>query len=237
MKQLELTPRLLAAAQLVPPGAAVADIGTDHAYLPVWLLKQGRVRYAIAADLRKGPLDRARLTAKEYDCRENIDFRLCDGLADIRPDEVDCIVIAGMGGETIAAILQAAPWIRDAHYTLILQPMSAQSDLRRWLWQQGFCIETEQLVSEGNKLYNLIMARFGTATPMTLGEEWVGRQTPELDQPLRGELFRRLLDKTARAMEGISRGKSEDGRTRLNELKQLQAELTQMKQEWEQWHR
>ncbi|MBO5727413.1 MAG: tRNA (adenine(22)-N(1))-methyltransferase TrmK, partial [Oscillospiraceae bacterium] len=60
MKQLELTPRLLAAAQLVPPGAAVADIGTDHAYLPVWLLKQGRVRYAIAADLRSGPLERAR---------------------------------------------------------------------------------------------------------------------------------------------------------------------------------
>ena len=237
MKQLELTPRLFAAAQLVPHGAAVADIGTDHAYLPVWLLKQGRARCTIAADLRTGPLDRARLTAKEYDCRENIDFRLCDGLADIRPDEVDCIVIAGMGGETIAAILQAAPWIQDAHYTLILQPMSAQNDLRRWLWQQGFSIESEQVVSEGDKIYTLIKARFGAATPMTLGEEWVGRQTPELDQPLRGELFRRLLDKTARAIDGISRGKGEDSRARLDELKQLQAELTQMKQEWEQWHR
>ncbi len=237
MKQLELTPRLLAAAQLVPPGAAVADIGTDHAYLPVWLLKQGRVCNAIAADLRQGPLDRARLTAREFDCRENIDFRLCDGLADIRPDEVDCIVIAGMGGETISAILQAAPWIRDARYTLILQPMSAQNDLRRWLWQQGFSLEREQLVCEGDKLYNIMTARFGASASMTLGEEWAGRQTPELDQPLRGELFRRLLDKTARAIQGISRGKGEDNCERLNELKRLQAELTQMKQEWEQWHR
>lgn len=237
MKQLELTPRLLAAAQLVPPDAAVADIGTDHAYLPVWLLKQGKVRYAIAADLRQGPLDRARLTAKEFDCRENIDFRLCDGLSGIRPDEADCIVIAGMGGETIATILQAAPWLRDTRYTLVLQPMSAQNDLRRWLWQEGFSIENEQLVCEGEKLYNIIAARFGSASPMTLGEEWVGRQTPRLDQPLRGELFRRLLDKTARAMDGISRGKGEDSRARLEELEQLQAELTQMKQEWEQWHK
>ncbi len=237
MKQLELTPRLFAAAQLVPHGAAVADIGTDHAYLPVWLLKQGKVRFAIAADLRKGPLDRARLTAREYDCRENIDFRLCDGLAAIRPEEVDCIVIAGMGGETIAAILQAAPWTKNPRYTFVLQPMSTQSDLRRWLWQQGYSIREEQLISEGDKLYNVMLIRFGGAVPMTAAEEWAGRQSPGMDQPLRAAYLSRLLEKTQRAMDGISRGKDTGHRTRLEELEQLHAQLTQMKQEWEQWHR
>lgn len=237
MKQLELTPRLYAAAQLVPHGAAVADIGTDHAYLPVWLLKQGRVRFAIAADLREGPLDRARLTAKESDCRENIDFRLCDGLTAIRSDEVDCIVIAGMGGETIATILQSAPWTKDPRYTLVLQPMSAQSDLRRWLWQQGYGIREELLIAEGDKLYNVILVRFGDAVPMTAAEEWAGRQSPGMDQPLRTAYLSRLLEKTQRAMDGISRGKDTGDRTRFDELEQLHAQLTQMKQEWEQWHR
>ena len=235
MKQLELTPRLLAAAQLVPPGAAVADIGTDHAYLPVWLLKQGRVRYAIAADLRSGPLERARQTAREHDCTQNIDFRLCDGLSAIRADEVDTIVIAGMGGETIAAILQAAAWTRDGRYTLILQPMSAQNDLRHWLWKNGYGVREERIVCEGDKLYNIMLAGFGGAVPMTLGEEWAGRQTPDLDQPLRGEFLARLLYKTTRAIDGISRGKDGGDRERLAELTRLQEELSQMKKEWAQW--
>lgn len=237
MKQLELSPRLFAAAQLVPPGAAVADIGTDHAYLPVWLLKQGLVRHAIAADLRKGPLDRAHLTAQEYDCRENIDFRLCDGLTGIGPDEVDCIVIAGMGGETIAAILQEAPWTREPRYTLVLQPMSAQNDLRRWLWQQGYGIREERLISEGDKLYNILLVRFGGAVPMTIAEEWAGKQTSDTDQPLRGAYLSRLLKKIQRAIDGISRGNDLGDRTRLEELEQLYQQLTQMKQEWEQWRK
>ena len=157
MKELELTPRLQAVAELVPQNAALADIGTDHAYLPAWLLGRGQVRRAIAADINQGPLDRARLTAQQYHCTEQMDFRLCDGLAGISPDEVDTIVIAGMGGETIAAILQAAPWVQDARYALILQPMSAQPDLRSWLWYNGFSIKNEQIVREGDKLYNILV--------------------------------------------------------------------------------
>ena len=156
MKEFELTPRLQAVAGLVPPGAALADVGTDHAYLPAWLLGRGLVRRAIAADINKGPLDRARLTAQQYGCTDQMEFRLCDGLAGIAPDEVDTIVIAGMGGETIAAILQAAAWVRDGRYTLILQPMSAQPDLRSWLWRNGFSIKKEEIICEGDKLYNIL---------------------------------------------------------------------------------
>lgn len=234
LKQLELTPRLRAVADLVPAGAALADIGTDHAYLPVWLLLEGKISRAIAADLREGPLERARLTAKEYNRRENIAFRLCDGLSGIGPQEADTIVIAGMGGETIAAILEAAPWTKDPAYTLILQPMSAQNDLRRWLWQHGYGIREERLAREGDRLYNILLASYGEAKPMSLGEEWAGRQWPDMEQELRGEYLQRLLDKTARAMDGISQGKDH---TRLDTLRRVHEALDAMKEEWDTWHK
>lgn len=237
MKELELTPRLRAVAGLVPPNAALADVGTDHAYLPAWLLGRGLVRRAIAADINKGPLDRARLTAQQYNCADRMEFRLCDGLAGIAPDEVDTIVIAGMGGETIAAILQAACWVQDARYTLILQPMSAQPDLRGWLWYNGFSIEKEEIIREGDKLYNILVARYGGAVRLTAGEEWAGRQSRDTDQPLRGEYLAQLLTKLDRAMAGISRGKSGPEDPRLVELQRVHDELEQMKREWDEWQR
>ena len=234
---MELTPRLRAVADLVPEGASLADIGTDHAYLPACLLLEGKISRAIAADLREGPLNRARQTAREYNCSEDLFFRLCDGLSGIRPEEVDTIVIAGMGGETITAILADALWTRNGAYTLILQPMSAQNDLRRWLWQHGYDIQKEEIIREGEKLYNVLFVRFGNAQPMELGEEWAGRQSPEMEQELRGEYLSRLLDKTDRAITGISRAKGERDRARLDELHRVSQALTQMKEEWDAWHR
>ena len=230
-----MTPRLQAVADLVPPNAALADIGTDHAYLPAWLLGRGLVRRAIAADINKGPLDRARLTAQQYNCTEQMDFRLCNGLAGIAPDEVDTIVIAGMGGETIAAILQAAPWVQDGRYALILQPMSVQSDLRGWLWHNGFSIQKEEIIREGDKLYNILVASYGDAVQLTAGEEWAGRQLRDMVQPLRAEYLARLLEKVDRAIAGISRGRSGLQDPRLEHLRQVQRELTAMKKEWDAW--
>ena len=234
---LELTPRLRTVAELVPLGAALADIGTDHAYLPVWLLLQGRVRKAIAADLRQGPLDRARMTARQYECSGDISFRLCDGLAQIGADEVDTIVVAGMGGETIAAILDAASWTRNERYTFILQPMSAQPELRAWLWRNGFDIQKEEVICEGEKLYNIFVVKFSDPISMSLGEEWAGRQTPELVQPLRREYLARLLEKTERAICGISRGKGEESAQRLDETVRVRDALAKMKEEWDAWQR
>lgn len=237
MKHLELTPRLQAVAKLVAPGAALADIGTDHAYLPVWLLLHGRIRKAIAADLRQGPLDRARLTAQQYECSGDISFRLCDGLAGIGPEEADTIVIAGMGGETIAAIIDAAAWTRNERYTFILQPMSAQPELRAWLWRNGFDIQKEEIICEAEKLYNVFVVKFSTPIPMSVGEEWAGRQTPELVQPYRGEYLARLLEKTERAICGISRGKGEGSAQRLDETVRVREALVKMKEEWDAWQR
>ena len=95
---MELSPRLQAIARQVPQGARLADVGTDHGYLPVWLLLNGRIGYAIAADLRKGPLDRAKGTARRFGQTDGISFRLCNGLTGIHEGEVDTVAIAGLGG-------------------------------------------------------------------------------------------------------------------------------------------
>ena len=109
-------------AAQVPQGARLADVGTDHAYLPVWLLLAGRIVGAVATDVNQGPLQRGQETAQRYGVAHRMDFRRCDGLAALSPGEVDTVVIAGMGGDLMVHILSAAPWTRDVK--LILQPMS-----------------------------------------------------------------------------------------------------------------
>ena len=119
--RLQLQPRLQCIASLVPKGARLADIGTDHGYLPVYLLQEGTIGHAIVSDINALPLAHARATAAEYGVTEKLDFRLCPGLAKLRPEECDTVAIAGMGGETILGILEAAPWTRDGAHTLILR--------------------------------------------------------------------------------------------------------------------
>lgn len=195
---MELTARLQTVADQVPQGAAFADIGTDHAYLPVWLLLHGRISHAIAADLREGPLNSARETVKQYGVLGQVSFRLCNGLADIAPEEVDTIAIAGMGGETIASILEAAPWTREGKL-LLLQPMTSFPDLRLWLQKNGYYIERETIAREGQRLYSCLAVRSGQMDALSPAELWVGRQSSD---PLRGEFLAMMRRKIERALHG-----------------------------------
>ena len=104
-KRAELSPRLQGVAEMIPEGARLADVGTDHAYLPACLLMEGKIPSAIAADLREGPLSRARETAAEYGCGDRMAFRLCDGLSGIRPEKTDAVVIAGMLGANVLSLI------------------------------------------------------------------------------------------------------------------------------------
>ena len=226
-----------AVADLVPEGARLADIGTDHAYLPVSLLLEGRIPSAIAADLREGPLDRARITAMEYGCTDKMTFRLCDGLKGIAPQEVDTVAIAGMGGETISAILSAAEWVKQNNLPAILQPMSSQPELRRWLWQNGYAIQEEKIVREGETLYIVILAVSGAPDPMSPAQEWAGRQYEGMNAPLRGAYLDSLLEKVNRALHGIAQSREGTASQRYQELAQVRAGLTEMKEEWKQWQR
>ena len=237
MRPIQLTPRLRSVAEQVPTGAKFADIGTDHAYLPVWLLQRGIITKALACDLRRGPLDRARATAGKYGLTERMDFRLCDGLSGIRPGEADTIAIAGMGGETIAAILAAAPWVWEQNCLLLLQPMSAQPHLRRWLREHGYTIAREVLSREGTALYTAFQVEAGPMPELTAGEQWAGRQRRGEADPLREEYLNRLIDQTGRAVEGLRRStRSADG-PRLLEMERAHAGLLELREEWLSWQR
>ncbi len=231
---IELSPRLGMVAGLVPPGARLADIGTDHAYLPAALVGEGKIPSAIAADLRQGPLARARETVRRAGLTGKIFFRLCDGLSGIRPDEVDAVAIAGMGGETIAAILAAAPWVRERDVPLVLQPMSSMPDLRLWLAGHGYRIQEEWLCREGETLYTAFSVRAGEMGPMTPAELWAGRNP---NTPLRGEWLDHWLARTRRALEGMALARGEGAPARRRELEEVYDGLLAMKKEWEQWQR
>ena len=233
-RRIELSPRLRLAADLVPKGGRLADVGTDHAYLPACLLMEGKIPSAIAADLREGPLSRARETAAEYGCGDRIAFRLCDGLSGIRPEETDAVVIAGMGGETIAQILEAAPWVRTRKVPLVLQPMSSLPELRQRLEEGGFRILEERLAREGDTLYVVMRAEAGEAPLMTPAQLWAGRQSRD---PLRGDYLQGLLEKLDRVLDGLSRARDGRAEDRRRELAALRQELLEMREEWEAWQR
>lgn len=228
---MELTPRLRAVADMVSPGALFADIGTDHAYLPAWLLQHGVIDHAVAADINCGPLERARETAKKYSLEANIDFRLCDGLAGVCAEEVNVIAIAGMGGDTIAHILSRAPWTQTADVTLLLQPMTSQPELRRWLYENGFRIEEERIVREGVKIYIILRVRAGQMKEPSLGELWAGKQSRE---ELRGDYIDHVIGKVRRRLNGHQAAAHPDMNT-VRMYEQLLSELNAMKKEWSTW--
>lgn len=193
--------RLSAVAGAVRAGSRVADIGTDHAYLPVYLVQNGICPTAIAADIRRGPLAAAERTVAAAGFTDRIAVRLGDGLAPIRPDEVDDIVIAGMGGETITAILTAAPWVKAPQYRLILQPMTKAEVLHAYLMQNGFAIEREWLVAEDRRRYIVLVAAFTDAPPISDAvAHWRGAFEGE-DSVLYGEKTAAHLRKRAAGCE------------------------------------
>ncbi|HIW72973.1 MAG TPA: class I SAM-dependent methyltransferase [Firmicutes bacterium] len=160
MNVQRLDPRLALCASLIRPGSRVADIGTDHGYLPAYLVGSGVCPQAVATDLRPGPLSRAAETVAQAGLAGRIALRLGDGLSPIRPEEIDDVVIAGMGGETIAAILAAAPWRHNPRYRLILQPMSRPEALRAFLFEDGFAAQAERVAQEGKRLYTVLLAAY-----------------------------------------------------------------------------
>lgn len=152
--------RLSVCASLVRKGAKLADVGTDHAYLPVWLAKNGLISSAVASDVREKPLRSGAENIERFGCGDIVTTRLCSGLDAVLPDEADDIVIAGMGGELIARIIDGAPWLRDGSKRLILQPMTKEFHLRRYLCCNGYKIISETPCAHGGKHYTVILAAF-----------------------------------------------------------------------------
>ena len=157
---MELTPRLQLAADFCLPCKAVIDVGCDHAYLCLYLVEQGTER-AAASDIRPGPLEAAKAHIAACGRSDRVRAVLCPGLEGFGPEDADTISICGMGGEMIASILEAAPWTAKGDHKLVLQPMTNGHRLRKWLADNGYTVEREQLAREGHRLYVVLQASGG----------------------------------------------------------------------------
>lgn len=226
-KEPALTPRLRLLADWVPAGARLADVGTDHGYLPVWLVLRGRAASAIASDLRPGPLSRAQKTAEDYGAK--LDLRLCDGLSAVAQEECDTVVIAGMGGENIAAILAAAPWTADGGHTLLLQPQSRPEVLRGFLAGHGYIIQREALVRDRGHLYPVMEAGAGTMT-LSLGQLYCGAKL--LHDPLAERYIIEKIIQLQGVVAGRSRSAHGKDRDDADHLRDIITDLLAMREEW-----
>lgn len=221
-KQLALQPRLHLLARLVPEGCRLTDVGTDHGYLPVALLQQGRIAAAIASDIGAEPLEHARRTAMQYGV-DGMDFRLCAGLSGVAPEETDVIVIAGMGGETIISILQDAPWTADGRHRLLLQPMTKAAALRRWLADNGYTFTDEHLVEDKGRIYPILCVEGGVFRALTEAEALCGVLLA--DDPLYAAYLTEHITKLRRSAEGLRRSSDPGGGRLAVQAESLAAEL------------
>lgn len=149
----------MCAASFAKKGEVIADVGTDHAYLPIYLYTSGVIKGAVVSDINEGPIERARRNIAEYSCEGAITPILCDGLSKIGEYSPDSVFILGMGGELIANIISNAEWLKENGTRLVLQPMTHSEILRDYLDKNGFEIIDETMV-EDSKIYQIIVAKY-----------------------------------------------------------------------------
>lgn len=216
---MELSPRLLKIASLVPKGASLADVGTDHGYIPLYLFKNNIISRAVAMDVNPMPLKRAEdnITAAGFD--KMCEFRLSDGLEKLNNNEADVIVIAGMGGLLIRDILTRGEHAIAADTRLLLQPMIAAPEVRVFLFQNGYTIENEYLVREENKFYNIISAVRGKSE-YTDYEIYVGRNTKANSPDVYPDYINYKKRVCQKIIDGIKKSKNPDPSELLKYQKQ-----------------
>ena len=196
--------RLETIQSLIRPGIGTIDVGTDHGLLPIALAKQGYAGNLIASDIHSQPLQAARRNAAEEGVEQRISFRLSDGLDACQPDEVDTVILSGMGGDLVCSILDRAEWTMDPEKQLILQPMTKAEILRFWLCNNGYEIEEECLVQENGRIFQILSARFqGRNTPMKDGELFLGKWEKVCHDPLYREAVSVVLERLEKKTGGL----------------------------------
>ena len=203
MKRLDLI------LSLLKPGCRIADIGCDHAYIPINAVSSGAASFAYASDVRRGPLSRAEKNVVSAGLSERIVLKLADGLDGAEKYDPDTIIIAGMGGELIAEIIERAPFVKTDKITLILQPMTAQDKLRAYLLSSGFEIRRECIAKEAERLYQVIVCSY-TQKPQkyTDAELIVGRNHG--DRELAAALYKKYIKKFEKIMKGKAAAGADD---------------------------
>ena len=219
----KISKRLCTAASYVRNGAVVADIGTDHAYLPIYLALDNKIKRAVASDINEGPISKARENIHKYGLDDIINICVANGLDGIDKYEPTDIVICGMGGELITQIIENSSYCKKQGVRLVLQPMTTVRELREYL-QNGFSIIAESIVFEDEKLYQIICVEYdGIKREYTNAELELGVKNIEND----GEMFKKLLlatiSKKEKRLNGLKTGgyNTNDIEKEINELKKL----------------
>lgn len=228
MHKITLSKRMRMNAELVPQGAEVADIGCDHGYVSIFLARERNCPKVIAMDVNPGPLEMAQTHIRQAGLEERIQCRLSDGMTALQPGEVDTLLIAGMGGLLVCRILEQSPEVREGVTTLVIQAQSDLAEVRRAIWQFGFCIKEETFCQDAGKYYVAIRAVRGRETiPYTAEECTYGRLLPMR----RDDLYHRYLleqkDKREILCRQLRACGTEGARNRVSEM---QREVREM--EW-----
>lgn len=217
--------RLETIGRLVPAGSVLADIGTDHAYLPVWLLQQGRISRAVAGDIAAGPCMAARTTVAMHGLQDSVEVRQGSGLEVLQPGEADCIVIAGMGGSTISSILAAAPEVARSAKLLVLQPMAGAAGLRQWLTANGWQLTDEELVDDPPHFYEIICAKPGQEKAYSAAEYAVGPVLLRKGHRLLAQQLARQINSCRQLLTNMERSEKARVSAKYQELEALLAAL------------
>ena len=209
MSRIKLDDRLSTVASLVRHGKRVADIGTDHGYLVAYLVENGICPRGIAADLRVGPLDNAKQTVIQQGLSDKIELILSDGLQNIPSDSCDDIVIAGMGGNLIAEILEKAPWVKNENINIVAQPMTHAEVLRQYFIDNDFTITKEKTATDGKRYYCIISATYtGYIDKHKLSYIYTGEIKPETDTDIK--YLRKILTALTKKYDALMSANKDD---------------------------
>ena len=219
---MELSKRLKAVAELVTPGMRLADVGTDHGYIPIYLTEAGVIPSAIAMDINKGPLERAKEHIREHGLEGKIQTRLSDGLKNLQMNEADCMIAAGMGGGLVIRILSEERDTAGSLKELILQPQSEIDSVRKYLTEEGYRIVAEDMVYEDGKYYPMMKA-----VPCMAGAEEIPYSEEELEfgrvllqqaHPVLGQFLEREMEIQNRILSALESQESVRAKKRMEEI-------------------
>ena len=221
MNEHTLSMRLECVAARVPAGARLADIGSDHAYLPVALMRRGAIAAAVAGEVANTPFQAAERTVRDNGLEQHISVRLADGLAAIKPaDRINAISLCGMGGETIRDILESGKVHLSGEERLILQPNGGEQPLRQWLMDNGYRIQCEALLRENRFYYEIIVAERAPPVSYTAEQLYFGPLQMQARSPEFLAKWQRMLRQKHKTLASVERARQAVASDKIQEIEQ-----------------
>ena len=215
---MHLSKRLQTIADMIPQNCCLADIGTDHAYIPIWLAANHRISHAIAMDVNRGPLERANDHIQSYGLESKIDTRLSDGLMQLKQGEADVVLIAGMGGGLMSRIIDDGQEVLQSVHTLILQPQSEICEFRHFLHQHDYIIADECMLIDEHKYYTVLKVEHGRESYPEETDYIYGHLLLERKDPVLHEFLKKELSVSQKILTQLQSHHTEQALTRIKEI-------------------